>query len=303
MHNSCIVPAAMCILALAVQAEDCFVGHWDNQGDWHSDASLPDITSASACLARQGVLFFGGSTTRELFEQVVSNLGLSEQVVEQRCDLAQGFGCYDCARGCHSSYYNSTLLPSLQTLVLPVSCTMSALGRHSVNFISDARILYSGADAIGHAQDWEDKSVQLHNVSLHFSWKPEMFSLDDIIMLQSKSRLIQPAAVIVHKGVHDAHDWLEMFQSPHVPQQVFIAELKERASRLQSTLSDLFPVAKLFWRQAYHNHLDDAKGNASQLIAGVVDPIFSESRFYQVPGQDVSKTIPAQHASADGIHQ
>jgi len=119
MHASYIAPAAMCILTLAVRAEDCFDGHWDNQGNWHSEASLPDITSASECLARQGVLFFGGSTTRELFEQVVNNLGISEKVVDQRCDLAQGFGCYDCARGCHSSHYNSTLLPTLQTFFLP----------------------------------------------------------------------------------------------------------------------------------------------------------------------------------------
>lgn len=164
-------------------------------------------------------------------------------------------------------------------------------------------MLNSGADAIGHAEDWEDKTVQLHNVSLHFSWKPEMFSLDDISMLQSKSRLIRPAAVFVHKGLHDAFDWLEKFQSQHVPQQVFLTELKERALRLQSMLSDLFPDAKLFWRQAYHNHLDDARENASQLIADIVDPIFGESRFYMVPGQEVSKTIPSQHASPDGVHQ
>ena len=151
-------------------------------------------------------------------------------------------------------------------------------------------MLNSGADAIGHAEDWEDKTVQLHNVSLHFSWKPEMFSLDDISMLQSKSRLIRPAAVFVRKGLHDAVDWLEKFQSQHVPQRVFLTELKERALRLQSMLSDLFPDAKLFWRQAYHNHLDDARENASQLIADIVDPIFGESRFYMVPGQEVSTT-------------
>ena len=164
-------------------------------------------------------------------------------------------------------------------------------------------MLNSGADAVGHAQDWEDKSVQTNNVSLQFSWKPEMFSLDDLIMLQSQSRLIHPAAVFVHKGLHDAFDWLELYQSQHVPHQVFLAELKERASRLQSTISDLFPDAKLFWRQAYHNHLDNARENVSQLIADVVYPIFSESQFYMVPGQQLSKTIPAQHASADGVHQ
>ena len=66
-----------------------------------------------------GKVYYGGSTTRELFEQVVNNLGISEKVVDQRCDLAQGFGCYDCARGFHSSHYNSTLLPTLQTFFLP----------------------------------------------------------------------------------------------------------------------------------------------------------------------------------------
>ena len=130
MHTSCIVPAAMCILTLAVRAEDCFNGYWDDQGDWRSEISLPDITFASKCLARQGVLFFGGSTTRELFEQMVSNLDLSENVVGQRCDLAQGFGCYDCVRGCHSAYYNSTLLPSLRTLFLPV--VHDVCRRHSI---------------------------------------------------------------------------------------------------------------------------------------------------------------------------
>ncbi len=33
MHTSYIAPATICILTLAVRAEDCFDGRWDTQGE------------------------------------------------------------------------------------------------------------------------------------------------------------------------------------------------------------------------------------------------------------------------------
>ena len=69
--------------------------------------NFPDAVAASKCIASSDALFVGGSTTRELFDQTVLNLGLSEQQVERHyCDMAEAYGCFDCVRGCHNSFYH-----------------------------------------------------------------------------------------------------------------------------------------------------------------------------------------------------
>lgn len=89
------------------QRAQCLEGNWDGSVWATGGILLPGAIAAARCLAEKDVLFVGGSTTRELFDQAVLNMGLVEDDVQrQYCDLKQGFGCYDCVRGCHSSFYH-----------------------------------------------------------------------------------------------------------------------------------------------------------------------------------------------------
>ena len=31
------------------------------------------------------------------------------EILEHKCEMANGYGCFDCMRGCHTKYYNNHL--------------------------------------------------------------------------------------------------------------------------------------------------------------------------------------------------
>ena len=72
---------------------------------------------------------------------------------------------------------------------------------------------------------------------IRFSWKPQMFSLDDETFLEGiRSSREKYDAVIVHKGLHASKDWTTILKDAKVPETLFREETRVRATMLADLL-------------------------------------------------------------------
>jgi len=77
---------------------------------------------------------------------------------------------------------------------------------------------------------------------IRFSWKPQMFSLDDETFLEGvRSSGEKYDAVIVHKGIHTSADWTTTLKDNKVPETLFMEENRVRATLLADLLVRHFP--------------------------------------------------------------
>ena len=160
----------------------------------------------------------------------------------------------------------------------------------------------SGGSETGRA-GWADKEVVKSGVHLDYSWKPEMFSLDDVILLQRHAESPHPDAILIHKGVHDVHNWLEHLQAAHMPEELYWNEIQVRTSMLIESTKRTLPNTALFWRDIYHHHADSQREELNAKMRHLTTPLFQQQGFVVLPGYNVSKGVPEVHKSPDGMHQ
>ena len=128
-----------------------------------------------------------------------------------------------------------------------------------------------------------------------------MYSLDDIRFLDGLAQQgRQFDAVIVHKGVHAARDWLDL-HARKVPEKVYLEEQRVRATLLADALVKHFPEASLIWRDVYH-HLKSGDNSAiGDQLREITTPIFTDRGFVNLPGHTVIEDAPKE-LQGDGIH-
>ena len=179
------------------------------------------------------------------------------------CNLSLGHGCFDCEMGCHN------------------------------------KLLY-GADG---GRDWEDLSlVSPAGYTVWFSWKAELFSVDDIMFLQHLKRSrARFDVVFVHKGTHAAFHW-DSWQHSGMPKGLFLEESRVRATLYARMLAAQFPKARLIYRDIYHNHIDAGKNAIHDMVRAAITPVFNQQGFVLLPGHDVMAAAPKELSHEDGIH-
>ena len=206
------------------------------------------------CLARKDILMIGDSTMRQLAYLLAETWG--SQLKHLPCNLLMGHGCFDCERGCHHNDYYNTL---------------------------------------GRGPDWSD-SIGLTPAErmLWFSWKPQMFSLDDIRLLQGFAHRDKHFDVIVvHKGVHAVADW-DKYEATKMSQAAFLEETKVRADLLADMLAKHFPQSQLIWRDAYRTRQTPEKEALTDSIREMTSPLFLERGFTTLPGYNVTIATPLE---------
>ena len=129
-----------------------------------------------------------------------------------------------------------------------------------------------------------------------------MFSLDDVNLQQRRGNRPHPDATVIHKGVHDVHNWFEWLQA-YMPEELYWNEIKARTSMLIETTKRNFPDAVLFWRDIYYHHADDNIEEMNVRMRQLTNPLFQQHGFVVLPGFNVSSTVPERHRSQDGLHQ
>ena len=247
------------LLALLIpvysSAAACLEGEWMN-GAWESrGCTLPTPVEAyMQCLARQDILMLGDSTMRQLAYLLAESW--SSQLKHLPCNLLMGHGCFDCERGCHHTDYYNTM---------------------------------------GRGPDWSDSTgLTPAERTLWFSWKPQMFSLDDIRLMQGFAhRGKQFDVIVVHKGVHAVADW-DKYEVTKMPQAAFLEENRVRAILLADLLVKHFPKAQLIWRDAYRTHQTPEKEALTDKLRDITTPIFLERGFTILPGHNVTLATPPE---------
>lgn len=256
---SLTVQVSVVLLALLISvsssAAACLEGQWVH-GSWASRGCiLPKPADAlMQCLARKNILMLGDSTMRQFAYLLAESWG--SQLRHLPCNLLMGHGCFDCERGCHhKDYYNT----------------------------------------IGRRPDWSDSTgFTPAGKTLWYSWKPEMFSLDDIRLLEgfvSKGNHFD--IVMVHKGVHAVADWDE-YGANGMPQAAFLEENRVRATLLADLLAKHFPQARLIWRDGYSTRQTPEKDALTDSIRDITTPIFLAHGFTILPGHNVTMAAPAE---------
>ena len=206
------------------------------------------------CLAQKNILMLGDSTTRQMAYLLAGNW--NTQLKHLPCNLQMGHGCFDCERGCHNKDFYNTL---------------------------------------GRGPDWSDSTgLTPGGRTLWFSWKPQMFSLDDVRLMEGFARKgKQFDIVVVHKGVHAVADW-DKYKANGMPQKLFLEENKERASLLADLLVKYFPQAHLIWRDAYHNNQTPEQEALTDQLRKITTPIFRDHGFTILPGHNVTAATPIE---------
>ncbi len=259
---------AIFLLCLGVSSLNaaCLEGAW-RDGVWiPKNCSLPTVSVASTeCLSTQNVLFLGGSSTRMFFHRFIVHLGMTWPS-HHPCNFEMGWGCFDCARGCRSAHYNNK---------------------------------------IGRAYDWEDMYVEsAQGKVVQFSWKPDMFTMDDIRFLErlahQKDNPIH--AIMVHKGVHTVGDWISTHSVNNFPESVFLEEVRVRAEMLADKLASLFPNAALIWRDGFYHHKSLEWEEMNVKLRHITTPIFRNHGFHILPGFNITAELPFHEDSEDGLH-
>ena len=243
------------LIPVCCSAAACFEGKWV-KGSWASrGCTLPKPADAlMQCLAQKDILLLGDSTMRQFAYLLAESWG--SQLKHLPCNLLMGHGCFDCTRGCHhNDYYNT----------------------------------------IGRRPDWSDSvGFTPGGRTLWYSWKPEMFSLDDIRLLEgfaSKGKNFD--IVMVHKGVHAVADWDE-YGANKMPQAAFLEENRVRATLLADLLAKHFPQSRLIWRDGYRTRQTRAKDVLADSIRDITTPIFLARGFTILPGYNMTVAAPAE---------
>lgn len=236
-------------------AAACLEGKWVDGGWGSTGCTLPTPTEAiMRCLARKDILMIGDSTMRQLAYLLAETWG--SQLKHLPCNLLMGHGCFDCERGCHHNDYYNTM---------------------------------------GRGPDWSDStSLTPAERTLWFSWKPQMFSLDDIRLLQGFAhRGRHFDVVVVHKGVHAVADW-DKYEATKMSQAAFLEENRVRAALLADTLAKHFPQAQLIWRDAYRTRQTPEKEALTDQIREMTAPLFLKRGFTILPGYNVTVATPPE---------
>lgn len=182
------------------------------------------------------------------------------------CKLTMGWGCYDCVKGC--------------------------------------RIVVEKHKA-GYVDIWAKSPMGAQHT---FTWKPEMFSFDDIQFLETFASLQDRPidAVIAHKGVHDAMNYVQVYSLMKFPEHKFMEENSVRALNLAKMLKRLYPNATHFWRDSYFNFENPEIEEMNGKLRELTNPIFSQQKFLILPGHNV--TVNAANSTTghfghmDGLH-
>ena len=146
---------------------------------------------------------------------------------------------------------------------------------------------------------WKDRSTE---VGLSFSWKPEMFTIDDVVRLQLLAKQSHPSVFIVHKGTHDAHNWLEAY-SEQVSTEFFEQEMISRAQHMIRFLQTNFPSSTIFWREIYYNHRSPEIEVINTKLTALIAPVLQDAGIFVLPGYNITRGAPKSLRSHDGIHQ
>lgn len=259
LSTSSLVQVRTIFLALLIpvwcSAAACLDGRWVD-GVWESTGcTLPTPAKAiMKCLAQKDILMIGDSTMRQLAYLLAETWG--SQLKHLPCNLLMGHGCFDCEKGCHHKDYYNTM---------------------------------------GRGPDWSDSTgLTPAERTLWFSWKPQMYSLDDIRLLQGFAhRGKRFDVIVVHKGVHAVADW-EKYKATKMSQAAFLEENRIRANLLADLLAMYFPQAQLIWRDAYRTHQTPEKEALTDQIREMAAPIFLERGFTILPGFNVTVAVPPE---------
>ena len=294
-HRYLVVRVAFCLstlhLASGSDRQRCVSGQWDGDS-WQSEVALPNASQTTQCL--HSVQFLGGSTVRELYSVLTTDRNLTDIV--KGCDLSLGYGCYECRRGCHNPRMHSEFSCISVSMRLPLH--VAKLSEKSLEHKRFAADVNPGPRQILKA-NWKDLYTE---VGLSFSWKPEMFTVDDVVRLQHLATQAHPSVFIVHKGTHDAHNWVEAF-SEQVSSAFFEQEMVSRAQHLIRFLQTNFPSSTILWRETYYNHrfLEIEVINAK--LTALIAPVLQHAGIFILPGYNITRGVPKNLRSHDGIHQ
>jgi len=173
-----------------------------------------------ACLQDKTILIVGDSTIRQIFRLLTrTTLGIRDEAVSTfDCDPVEASGCYDCYCGCKSEKMQM------------------------------------------HKGDWRDQETywKALNLTVHFSWKPNLFTMDDRILLDRYKRgeLLRPDLVLIHKAAHDAFQKKVNYQV--WPDKEYENYINGRARQMVEGYNEAFLDVPVFWRAPFydteHNH-------------------------------------------------
>jgi len=169
-----------------------------------------------ACLKDKTILMVGDSTLRQMFRVLTHTImgRRDEDINFFECDPLEASGCYDCYCGCKSEKME------------------------------------------GHKNDWRDQETYFKslNLTIHFSWKPNIFTLDDRIMLDRYRRgeITHPDLVIIHKAAHDAFQRKENYQG--WIRTDYSNYVKGRSRQMVEAYDEVFSDIPIFWRAPFYRY-------------------------------------------------
>jgi len=106
-----------------------------------------------------------------------------------------------------------------------------------------------------HKADWRDQETYLKslNLTVRFSWKPNLFTMDDRILLDRYKRreLPQPDLVIIHKAAHDAFQKKVNYQV--WPDEDYGNYINGRAKQMVEAYDEAFSDIPVFWRAPFYD--------------------------------------------------
>jgi len=192
-----------------------------------------------ACLKDKTILIVGDSTIRQIFRLLTwTALGIRDKAIKTfDCDPLEASGCYDCYCGCKSE--------KMQI----------------------------------HKGDWRDMETYLKalNLTVHFSWKPNLFTMDDRILLDryKKRELLRPDLVIIHKAAHDAFQKKVNYKV--WPDTDYEKYINGRARQMVEGYNEAFSDVPVFWRAPFYDTEKNSKiMNKMRRIEEVIRPYLAE---------------------------
>jgi len=152
-----------------------------------------------------------------------------EDIYLFECDPLEGSGCYDCYCGCKSEKMEL------------------------------------------HRNDWRDQETyfQILNLTIRFSWKPNIFTLDDRIMLDRYRRgeIPRPDVVIIHKAAHDAFQRKENY--PEWIATDYKNYIVGRSKQMVEAYDEVFSNVPVFWRAPFYRSYGTLTNSFNRLLRSV----------------------------------
>jgi len=187
---------------------------WRFETDCGIRSFLVNKEDRDACLKDKTILIVGDSTIRQMFRLITNTvMGRKDEDINVfECDPLEASGCYDCYCGCKSEKMDM------------------------------------------HKNDWRDQETyfQKLNLTIHFSWKPNIFTLDDRIMLDRYRRgeIPRPDVVIIHKSSHDAFQRRENY--PAWINTDWKNYIVGRSEQMVEAYDEAFADVPVFWRAPFY---------------------------------------------------